>query len=84
MFGFSARSGLWEIRISCIMRFNYLKNHSRNLQAPFDGIFRPNSVVAVRCDAHIRAESPTNRGAHRAESFFKHALEKKENINEHI
>ena len=52
------------------MKFNYLKNHSRNVHAPFDGIFRPNSVVAVRCDAHIRAESPTNRGAHRAESFF--------------
>ena len=36
MFGFSARSGLWEIRISCIMNFNYLKNHSRNLQTSFD------------------------------------------------
>ena len=84
MFGFSARSGLWEIRISCIMRFNYLKNHSRNLHAPFDGIFRPNSVVAVRCDALIRAEAPINCGPHPAESFFKHALAKKENINEHI
>ena len=52
------------------MKFNYLKNHSRNLHAPFDGIFCPNSVVAVCCDAHIRAESPTNRGAHPAESFF--------------
>ena len=61
MFGFSARSGLWEIRISCIMRFNYLKNHSRNLHAPFDGIFRPNSVVA-----HILQKA-----------FFKHALAKK-------
>ena len=66
------------------MRFNYLKNHSRNLHAPFDGIFRPNSVVAVRCDALVRAEAPTNCGLHPAESFFKHALAKKENINEHI
>lgn len=39
MFGFSARSGLWEIRISCIMRFNYLKNHSRNLHAPLCGMY---------------------------------------------
>lgn len=77
MFGFSARSGLWEIRISCIMNFNYLKNHSRNLHAPFDGIFRPNSVVAVRCDALIRAEAPTNCGAHPAESFFQTCFSEK-------
>lgn len=77
MFGFFARSGLWEIRISCIMRFNYLKNHSRNLHAPFDGIFRPNSVVAVRCDALIRAETPTNCGAHPAESFFQTCFSEK-------
>ena len=77
MFGFSARSGLWEIRISCIMRFNYLKNHSRNLHAPFDGIFRPNLVVAVRCDALIRAEAPTIVAHILQKAFFKHALAKK-------
>lgn len=54
MFGFSARSGLWEIRISCIMRFNYLKNHSRNLHAPLCGIFYLRSVAVARYATLIR------------------------------
>ena len=47
-----------------------LKNHSRNLHAPLCGIFYPNSVVVARYDALIRAKSPTNCGAHLAESLF--------------
>ena len=47
-----------------------LKNHSCNLRAKFCGIFCPNSVVAARYDALIRAKSPTNYDAHLAESLF--------------
>ena len=47
-----------------------LKNHSRNLHAPFCGIFYPNSVAVARYGALIRTKSPTNCDAHLAESLF--------------
>ncbi|RST83164.1 hypothetical protein C6W64_003600 [Blautia sp. SG-772] len=47
-----------------------MKNHSRNLHAPFCGIFCPNSVAVARYGAFIRTKSSTNRDAHLAESLF--------------
>ena len=47
-----------------------LKNHFRNLQAPFCGIFYPYSVAVARYAALIRIKSPTNCDAHLAESLF--------------
>ena len=77
MFGFSARSGLWEIRISCIMKFNYLKNHSRNLHAHL-------TVYFVRIQLSQSAVTPSSGRkllqivAHILQkAFFKHALAKK-------
>ena len=54
-----------------------LKKQSRNLHAPFCGIFHPNSVAVAYYayyGALIRAKSPTNCDTHLAESFFKKAL----------
>ncbi|WP_334297602.1 DUF6783 domain-containing protein [Blautia wexlerae] len=47
-----------------------MKNHSRNLHAPFCGIFHPNSVAVAHYGALIRAKYPTNCDAHLAESLF--------------
>ena len=55
---------------SCSCSRVCLKNHSRNLHAPFCGIFCSNSVAVARYDALIRAKSPTNCDIHLAESIF--------------
>jgi len=53
-----------------------LKNHSRNLHAPFCGLFDPNSVAVARYGALIRAKSSTNCDAHLAKAFFRPSLER--------
>ena len=47
-----------------------LKNHFRNLQAPFCGIFYPHSVAVARYAALIRIKSPTNWDSQLTKSLF--------------